>query len=84
MGDFPVIDKSSYSTDFHLKDFRRTLDQDRPMLVSAQSQLFFNMIQGGTHLSDFFDEIVHRFGNCTHCEFLFDNFFHNMLNEIGF
>lgn len=77
MGNFPVIDKSSYSSDFQLKNLRSTLNQDRPMLVGSQPQLFFNMIQGRTHFGDFFDKLVYCFWNSTHCELLFDNFYHN-------
>ena len=84
MGDFPAIDKSSYSAYFHLKDLRRTFNQDRPMLVGSQSQLLFNMVQDRTHFGDFFDKIVYRFWNRTHCELLFYDFFHKMLIKIIF
>ncbi len=84
MGDFSAIDKSSYSADFHLKDLRRTFNQDRPMLIGSQSQSLFNMVQDRTHFSDFFDKIVYRFWNSTHCELLFYDFFHKMLIKIIF
>lgn len=84
MGNFPVVDESSYSANFHLKDLRRAFNQDRSMLVSTQAQLLFNVIKGRTHFGYFFDEIAYRFRNSTHCELLFDDFFHKMLIEIFF